>query len=290
MIAAEARPRLTELAPEDLAALLALTAAVDWDFTAGDFETAFASGRLCGHKDDSGRLLSAAGIFGYGETLAWVGAVMVHPAMQRRGLGSEAMRWCHEVLSEPQAVVALVATDEGEQLYNRLGYGTVERVHKAFAEGPLDSAPWPLPGGFAIEPLAADDMELCLEPDRRALGGERAAFLRARLAQSEAGLVLRDSGGRPRGFVLGVPRAGYLVVGPVVAPDAAAAAALIAALGAGHRGTLRIDVPTRHAALAERLPALGFREAGRPPVMTLEGRPLPGGLPGYYALSSQAFG
>lgn len=287
--------RLCELGPDDSAVLLALSDAVDWDFTPGDFATAFAGGRLCGHKDAGGRLVSAAGIFGYGPALAWVGIVMVHPAMQRRGLGRAVMQWCHDVRPEPEAVTVLIATTEGERLYEPLGYRTVERVYKAFAPAPIDAAGWSPGEGLRVEPLrvgsVADDvLAHCVALDRAACGGEREAFLRARIAQATQGLLLRDDGGRPRGYLLGVPRESYLTVGPLVAPDARAAAALIAALGAGHRGQLRIDVPCEKADLTGLLPELGFVLDSTPPVMTLDGRPLPGGWPGYYAISAQAFG
>jgi hypothetical protein len=106
-------------------------------------------------------------------------------------------------------------------------------------------------------------------------------MLRARARQAERRLVLADGSGF--GFRIGGP---LPVVGPVVAPDAARARALIAALI--DEGPCRVDLTDAHGLLAADLGPYGFASMEPRPVLSLMGTPPPGDRARYVALASQA--
>jgi hypothetical protein len=80
------------------------------------------------------------------------------------------------------------------------------------------------------------------------------------------------------------------VIGPVIAADEDAARSLVAALVERAPGPCRIDVPEEHSGFVTWLAASGFVEVDRAPVMTLDGKPMPGERGRFRALASQAFG
>jgi hypothetical protein len=171
--------------------------------------------------------------------------------------------------------VVLAATEAGKLLYERMGFQPVGTLHKMFAAAwtPLDQArDEGLPGLARV-----------IELDAAALGARRERFLEARLAQA------CDRAGAPGGFALAVQAPEVRVIGPVVAPDAGAALALVDALARRHAGRLRIDVPSEHAGLVEALQARGFVLDRVVPVMALRAERLPAGNGTRFAIAAQAF-
>jgi hypothetical protein len=108
--------------------------------------------------------------------------------------------------------------------------------------------------------------------------------------------VVLDRGGRAAGFAV-LRRFGIgQVIGPVVAPDAAAARALIGHFLASNPGQfIRVDVP-EESGLSPWLQELGLADVG-PAIRMVRGAALPPGEKGEeagavrrFALASQAFG
>ncbi len=278
------------LGESDIPALLDLTASIEWDFTAADFHTMLASGKMFGHRTPSGGLASAAAIFPYGDRFASAGAVMVSPHHRRQGLGRAVMLRCFDALPHPLPPVMLIATPEGERLYATLGFRTIDHVHKLIAGRPPAPIGIALPDSHSLGPLGPADRDAVRRVDRRAFGADRGRFLAARIAQARTGGVLRRADGAVVGYGLAVPQHDLLVIGPVVAPDGDMAAALIAHLGADAAGPVRIDVPAEHRLLWQALPGWGFEPIDVPPVMLLGGDRLPGDRETLFAIASQAFG
>ena len=275
------------LQPADIGALLALNDSIDWTFTATDFRVMFRSGLLVGHRDQDGRVLTCAGVFDY-QTYAYLGAVMVRPEAQGRGLGRAA---CEAAIAELPASrpVVLIATPEGERLYGRMGFEVVDRVRK-FLSGRSKPPALDEASAFDIRPLEDVVWPKVLELDRNATGGVRSTMLAEKRAVAERGCVLvRD--GDVVGFALAAEQRGVLMVGPLAAPDAEAARALLLAACAGWtKGPIRIDVPERQSALWQALPDLGFRQADNPPVMTRGNAEHRGLAPTLYGIVGQKYG
>jgi hypothetical protein len=202
----------------------------------------------------------------------------------------------------------LVATAAGVPLYERLGFRTVETIEKLLcdryqppaetdrsADGMRDGRipdgclPRHLAASYRLRPLAADDVEAVIALDEAAVGARRNALLRARLTQAARSAVIRHADGSIAGFGLAVQRGSRLTIGPLVAPDAELALALIDYLAGEHQGTLRMDIPSGLHELSAGLVQRGFRQMEQPPVMMTGADRLPYNHT-LFALASMAFG
>ena len=288
--AASTSLRCVRLGPSDAPALLALAERVGWEPTLDDWRFFGTAGRLHGHLTPAGRIVSSAVLLDYGPALASVGQVIVDPDWQGHGLGRAIMDACHDDLPRPGTPITLIATRDGERLYGRIGYRTVGRVHKCFAEVPVDPGSAAPPDGGVLSALRPPGLEAVARYDAAAFGADRPGVLPARLRQSLGGLVARDRAGGIAGYGLRVPQRRLLVVGPIVAADPAVALALIVRLAAGWDGIARLDVFERHAGLYADLRARGFREVDRPPVMLRGGAGLPGDRGRLFCIGSQSLG
>ncbi len=276
--------RLEELGAGDLEALVALPASVGWLDSVADWRTLLACARVFGHRDDAGAIVSCGALVDHGE-VAFVAKMVVRPELQGHGLGRAVLE---RVMSaaRPGALLALVATAMGAPVYARAGFVEIGRVNKLVAQGAAG------PGGAdagGSEVLGAADVDAVLGLDREVFGADRGRMLRARIAQAREARVLRV-GGRVAGFGLAIAQGELTVLGPVLAPDAAGATALVTALAACAPGALRIDVPAQHAELTVGLGARGFARVDHPAVMSLGGVGLPGARERLFALAAQAFG
>ncbi|MFL1675233.1 GNAT family N-acetyltransferase [Paenibacillus dendritiformis] len=281
--------RLVELHQEDIPGLIALSDSVGWDYDEPELVTILSAGRVFGHKTEQGSLVSSSAVLPYGDKLASIGMVIVHPAYQGRGLGKAAVQACMGAVSE-QAAVMLIATKEGEPLYEKLGFGAMTCVHKMVADRYSAELPVHEAEQYEIEPFD----EVCLDQvhrlDRMAVGAERQTFLHSRIGQAKQCVVLRNKAKQIAGYGLAVAGPVHLVLGPIIAPNPEAAAYLIHHLAAGHDGRLRIDVPDEQRALLPYLRQCGFERATRPPVMFLHGRQMPARNGTLYGIAAQIFG
>jgi hypothetical protein len=185
--------------------------------------------------------------------------------------------------------VLLHATAEGRGLYERLGFvRTGElRQHQGVAQpAPLVA----LPAGWRLRPAGQSEAASLQALDAAARGMPRDALIADLLAASEACVVL-DHDNAPRGFAM-LRRFGRgHAIGPVVAPDAEGAKALIAHLAGMNAGNFtRIDIDFA-SGLAEWLESFGLLRVDAPTTM-VRGTPLakaPGG-PTLFAIVTQAVG
>ncbi|WCF08998.1 GNAT family N-acetyltransferase [Paenibacillus thiaminolyticus] len=281
--------RLVELNQRDIPGLIALSDSVGWDYDEPELVTILSAGRVFGHKTEQGSLVSSSAVLPYGEELASIGMVIVHPAYQGRGLGKAAVEACMGTVSK-QAAVMLIATKEGEPLYKKLGFGAVTCVHKMVAERYSAEFPVHEAGQYEMEPFDGVCLDQVHRLDRWAVGAERHAFLHSRIRQAKQCVVLRDKAKQIAGYGLAVAGPVHLVLGPIIAPNPEAAACLIHHLASGHDGKLRIDVPDEQRALLPYLRRCGFERATQPPVMFLHGRQMPVRNGTLYGIAAQIFG
>ncbi len=277
---------LRPLATTDLGAAYGLTRAIGWPHRREDWALALRLGSGVAAEQD-GRLVGTALRWTYGAADARIGMIVVDPSAQSRGLGRRLTQAALRPLRDRS--VTLHGTPAGLALYASLGFGTVGVVHQlqgaAFRPGVLA-----LRAGERLRPIGRSDPAPLAALDRAATGWDRARVLAA-LLQAGSGVVL-DRGGTIRGFAL-LRRFGHgLLVGPVVAPDAASAKAMILHHLGSHAGQfMRIDVPEA-TGLVPWLLRLGLADAG---VVTLMRRgPAPPahrrGQPRVYALAAHALG
>lgn len=225
------------LTEADLPSARALSAAVQWPHRLEDWQFVHGLGIGLAAEAD-GRLVGTAMAWLLGEGAARIGMVIVAPAHQGRGIGRRMMEVMLPMLSGRS--VSLHATGGGAGLYRHLGFvpcGTV-RQHQGATFGAGGLAP---AEGERIRRAGQADRTAIAALDAAATGTERGRFIAALLERAEA--VVLDRGGMPAGFaVLRRFGRGHLI-GPVVAPDEAAAKQLIGHWLAQRPGAfLRIDV------------------------------------------------
>lgn len=277
---------LRPMTAADLPRAHALTAELRWPHRPADWEQVFAHAEgIVAERD--GELVATALRWRWGERHATIGLVIVAPACQGRRLGHRLMSALLEGLDAH--TVLLHATADGRGLYERLGFvRTGElRQHQGVAQpAPLVA----LPSGWRLRPAGLHEAPALQALDAAARGMPRGALIDDLLASADACVVL-DHDNEPRGFAM-LRRFGRgHAIGPVVAPDAEGAKALIAhlaGLNAGHFTRIDIDFAS---GLAEWLESIGLLRVDAPTTM-VRGTPLvtPPGGPALFAIVTQAVG
>jgi ribosomal protein S18 acetylase RimI-like enzyme len=277
---------LREMAASDLVAAHALSSELRWPHRPADWEQAFRHAEgLVAERD--GQIVATALRWRWGPRHATIGLVMVAPACQGRRIGHRLMSALLEGLEDQ--TVLLHATPEGRGLYERLGFARIGelRQHQGVAmPAPLVA----LREGQRLRPAGHSDLPALKALDATARGMPRDSLVEDLVASAEATVVL-DEQEQVRGFAM-LRRFGRgHAIGPVVAPDADGAKALIAHLVGVNAGRFtRIDIDFA-SGLAEWLESLGLLRVDAPTVM-LRGPALaaPAGGPPLFAIVTQAFG
>jgi len=217
-------------------------------------------------EDDNGAIVGT-GVVTISGPVAWIGTIWVAPSARGRGLGralTEAP--IEEAESAGCETLALVATDAGQPLYERLGfsvqtwYRTMEAPGLAYASG----------GERRIRAFRPDDLDAMAPLDRAATGEDRRHLI-AVFAAPDTTKVVTSRGDQPTGFVIRAPWGG----GATIAPDPADALAILRArrLAAGPDRRVRAGILLENEAGAAALSADGWTEAWRAPRL-VRGRPL----------------
>lgn len=275
---------LRPLRQEDLAAAQALSFSFGWPHRPEDWQLMHNLGQGFAAERD-GALVGTGMGWTYGADWAALGMMTVAAAAQRQGLGHRLAKRLLAALGTRR--VLLHATEAGMPLYRSLGFVPGETVRQyqgaAFGAGVIA-----LPQGERLRPIGRSDPPRLAALDREATGMDRAALMTA-LLETAAGVVL-DRGGEAAGFAL-LRRFGRgHVIGPVVAPDAARARALIGHFLASRPGQfIRVDAP-EEGGLCPWLEELGLSDAG-PAIRMVRGAEMAGPRSvATFALVSQAFG
>ncbi|WP_312095980.1 GNAT family N-acetyltransferase [Niallia sp.] len=266
--------------------LLSLATIVGWDYDVEEIETLLASGIVYGHLTLVKTAISCAAIIPYGDNLASIGMVIVHPEYRGRGLAKGLLVHCMNQVSKNMALM-LIATKEGRPVYEKLGFKEYSHVTKLLGEG--NQAKIEL-DGYTIRPLETTDLEELLVLDQAAFGSSRAPFLENRIKQAKDTLVLKNQKGMIVGYTLSVEKPTNLVIGPVVAQNDEQAMFLIQTIIATYKGRIRIDVMDGKSTIIEELQKLGFQIANCPPVMVKNIEAFPERNDSLYAIAAQAYG
>jgi hypothetical protein len=248
---------------------------------------------------DGRGLAGAVALTRWAADYASVGMMLVAARYGRRGLGRTLMTHLLDAAGE-DATVTLFATDMGRPLYEKLGFVPVRRnvsFMGRFRKGGLrlraksDNskergalsvtalAPRSSPGG--VRDAAEADLPAILALDRAAFGADRGRIL-VRLPAFADRIAVLEGAGRAEGIT------GYAaawrnaptstVIGPVVAPDGAAAKRLITELAAGLPTSVRLDLDPDRPELPGWANARGLEPVSRTLVMA-HGKPIPRGIP-----------
>ena len=161
----------------------------------------------------------------YGDRLGWIGMVLVHPDLRRRGIATALMQQCMEFLTPRVECIKLDATPDGQQVYERLGF------QAEYALTRWQHLTWqPILEQHRCTPISQEDWRDIATLDTPVFGVDRTRWLQLLARDSDTVHVVRNSNGRLVGYGMarsGV-RAAYL--GPVVANTDAQAEAIVRTL------------------------------------------------------------
>jgi len=277
---------LRPMTAADLPHAHALSAELRWPHRPADWEQMFSHAEGVAAERD-GELIATGLRWLWGKTHATIGLVIVSPACQGRRIGHRLMSALLDGLDD--RTVLLHATAEGRGLYERLGFvRTGEmRQHQGLAQpAPLIA----LQPGWRLRPAGLNELPALQSLDAAARGMPRDALI-AELLQTADACVVLDHDNEPKGFAM-LRRFGRgHSIGPVVAPDAEGAKALIAHLAGLNAGnSTRIDIDF-DSGLAEWLESIGLLRVDAPTTMVRGGAAaVPVGSPSLFAIVTQAVG
>ncbi|HEY8707166.1 MAG TPA: GNAT family N-acetyltransferase [Burkholderiaceae bacterium] len=227
------------------AMLDALVVQSGWNQTAQDWAIFSRHGSICAVRDAQGRIIASGAVLPMGDTAAWISMILVAPEARGQGLGRRVFEHCLREVQDAHRTAMLDATPAGEHIYSQFAFASLWRLTR----WQRDAAPGPVPAPrsdkFSLDTLAALDAE--------ALGFSRRAVLADLLAR-EGTRVARN----PRGFA--IVRTGRIAhhIGPLLATDETAAAALLRDIAPSVPGRVFVDVPDARPALRLQLSAAGF--------------------------------
>ena len=224
----------------DLRACLALAVSRDWGAEERKWRLLFDVGEIYGMQDEGGGLVATVVLTRYPPDSGVISMVLVAERLGRRGLGTRLMRHVLEVAD--RGPIHLYATANGRPLYDKLGFAGIDGMTTRV--GMLEC------GGGGSSRLAREaDLPAIVALDAGVFGADRSELV-ARLPAFAEQLRVVERDGVVTGYAGAWRNIETLVIGPVIASDAADAQALIADLAAGAPGArLRLDVDHRHAGL-----------------------------------------
>ncbi|MGE6753518.1 GNAT family N-acetyltransferase [Rossellomorea sp. NPDC071047] len=268
----------------DIPGLIDLSASVGWDYDQDEIDTVLGSGRIFGHRNAEGIIVSSAAIIQY-EKVASLGMVIVNEQYRGMGLGKEATQQCIDSVPE-NTTILLIATEEGVPLYENMGFKVVDHVHKYISDGMKG----PNPSKLYLDEYKESDLEGVIKVDERAFGDNRRPFLINRIKQSKNCVVVKDEHSHIIGYGMSVLGPVNLIAGPIVAPDHQTAEEIFRKLSSFHQGRVRIDVPAGQDAFRRFLEDQGFTQVNAPPVMALNAVVMPQRNRELYGIAAQIFG
>ena len=248
-------PRL--LTTADVPQCLELSAEAGWNQTSRDWIRLMTlAPESCFGIEVDGRLAASATLVCYGDTLAWIGMVLVRKSHRGRGYARTLLGQSLDVAAARQiACVKLDATDLGEPVYRKLGFEAETGVER-WQRDPL---PGPPP-----DTMPPEEGKLDLALDREVFGVDRSTLLW--LLELEGCLALPDGS-----FGMIRPGAQATFAGPCVTREPHAGRALLEELLSDHTADkVYWDRFSRNAATE---PDLGFQRVrsllrmykGKPP-------------------------
>lgn len=276
------------LREEQIGDIVALSSYIGWDYNREEVETIFNSGIVYGVWNERKELIASAAIILYGEALASIGMVIVHPDYKGRGIGKMITNSCMNSVSA-QTPFMLIATDEGKPLYEKLGFRAVSYVSKYICNS-YNANDYCVRNEDYVMNYEEGELEKIIKIDEYAFGTNRKEFLKKRIMQSEQCIVVKDKEQNVLGYGLSIQTPENKIIGPVVAKNDAMAMRIVHALARGHNGRLRIDVTEGKDDFLKELEIAGFKRENIPPIMLKNSDQLLKRNGELYSIAAQIFG
>jgi GNAT superfamily N-acetyltransferase len=234
-------PPIRRLGPADLKRCVALSLDRGWSPERAKWSLLLAACEVFGiDAPDGNGLAGAVVLTRWGPDLASVGMMLVAARYGRRGLGRALMEHLLATAGEG-AVVTLFATDMGRPLYEKLGFTPV-RSNVSFLGRFRRDAPGRTDAPGLVRPAGRADIPAILALDRAAFGADRGAIIGRLPGFADQIAVIEHVHGITGYAAAWRNHVTSTVIGPLVAPDAAAATRLIAELGTRVKTPIRLDL------------------------------------------------
>ncbi|AOY15143.1 GNAT family N-acetyltransferase [Bacillus sp. ABP14] len=280
--------RVDRLRTENIEDIVALSSYIGWDYNREEVETIFNSGIVYGVWNERKELIASAAIILYGEALASIGMVIVHPDYKGRGIGKIITDACVKSVSAHTPIM-LIATDEGKPLYEKLGFRAVSYVSKYICNS-YNVNNYCMRNEDYMMNYEECDLEEIIKLDEYAFGTNRKGFVTKRIMQSEQCTVVRDKEQNVLGYGLSIQTPENKIIGPVVAKNDEMAMRIVHDLAKGHNGKLRIDVLEGKKDFMKVLEITGFKKVNTPPIMMKNSGQLLKRNNELYSIAAQIFG
>ncbi|EJQ05565.1 hypothetical protein IE1_03927 [Bacillus cereus BAG3O-2] len=268
--------------------IVSLSSYIGWDYNREEIETIFNAGNVYGVWNEREELIASAAIILYGEKLASIGMVIVHPDYKGRGIGKIITEACVKSVSAHTPIM-LIATDEGKPLYEKLGFRAVSYVSKYICNS-YNAKDYCVRNEDYVMNYEEGDLEKIIKIDEYAFGTNRKEFLKKRIMQSEQCIVVRDKEQNVLGYGLSIQTPENKIIGPVVAKNDEMAMRIVHDLARGHNGKLRMDVPEGKNDFMKELEVAGFKKVNTPPIMMKNSNRLLKRNSELYSIAAQIFG
>ncbi|MGH0540084.1 GNAT family N-acetyltransferase [Bacillus cereus] len=280
--------KVERLRDEQIGDIVALSSYIGWDYNRKEIETIFDSGIVYGVWNERKELIASAAIILYGEKLASIGMVIVHPNYKGSGIGKAITNSCIMTVSA-QTPIMLIATDEGKPLYEKLGFRAVSDVSKYICNSYNANHKYAGNEEYMMD-YEEGNLEEIIKIDEYAFGTNRKEFLKKRIIQSEQCIVVKGKEQNVLGYGLSVQTPENKIIGPVVAKNDAMAMRIVHHLARDHNGKLRIDVPKGKNNFMKELEVAGFKKLNTPPIMMKNSNQLLKRNNELYSIAAQIFG
>ncbi|WP_166702227.1 GNAT family N-acetyltransferase [Bacillus albus] len=280
--------RIERLRKEKIEDIVALSSYIGWDYNREEVETIFNLGIVYGVWNERKKLIASAAIILYGEALASIGMVIVHPDYKGRGIGKVITNSCMNSVSA-RTPIMLIATDEGKPLYKKIGFRVVSYVSKYICNSYNANHKCAEAEEYMMG-YKEEDLEGIIKIDEGAFGTSRNEFLKQRIMQSDQCVVVKDTKENVVGYGISIQTPENKIIGPIVAKNDAMAMRIVHALARGHNGKLRMDVPEGKDNFLKELEIAGFKKANIPPIMLKNSDQLLKRNNELYSIAAQIFG
>jgi len=252
--------RIRALRADDLKRGLELSTEAGWNQTEADWQWLLENCRGYGVELPGFGLVGTTMAWEPEPEESWINMVLVTEPCRGRGLARDLMQACLRDIRQEGRRALLDASDLGEPVYRKLGFSGSERIVRLMLDKHVASSAAPMP---ELKAMKAGDLDRVVALDRAVAGINRAALLRHLHARHPgAAWWLADEAGNMVGFSTGRDGRMAYQIGPIIAPDRAAAKHLLLRALELTPGPVILDVPERHVDWLAELRAMGF-EAGR---------------------------
>ena len=274
--------------PRDIPDGLRLCRAAGWNQLARDWEQFLRlgpDGASVGSLEHG--IVATSATIRHGETLAWIGMVLVDPEVRGRGIGRRMLDAAVALVSDVP-LVGLDATPAGEPIYRKRGFVEEYRLRRMQGHAGTDVS---AASDAIVRPMGADDILDVVALDGEVFGADRAAMLRWMFDGAPEYAWIARENETVTGYTFG--RHGHVFehLGPVFAATPSTACQLASACLRPHAGREFIVDALPHAPeWLEHLAGLGFREQRQLIRMYRGDVPRPGDLARQFAILGPEFG